>query len=158
MTIARCVFHSSLALIVSLALCQAGKAQIFNGDPQDAKEQPTVGGTPQMHQDAEVKQTAWPSIPLPKITMPSISMPDMSVITTPVKSGYYKMADGTRKAWEGTKEMFTFGKNEAPTRTAARTNTQSEPGIWERLTTPSTPKKDGPQTVGEWMAQPRLDH
>jgi hypothetical protein len=157
MTFARCKFHLSLAITVSLALCQAGEAQIFNGSPPTAEEQPTVGGTPQMRQDSEVKQTAWPSIPLPKISMPSISMPDMSAITAPVKSGYSKMATGTKKVWEGTKEMFTFGKNDAPTQTVARTSAQSEPGFWERLTSPA-PKKDGPQTVGEWMAQPRLDH
>lgn len=159
MTIALTAFRSSLALTLVFFVYQTATAQIFGGGSKPSEPSTTVGDAPQMHHDPEVKQSSWPSIPLPQITMPQISMPDMSMITTPVKSGYSKVASGTKKMWEGTKEMFTFGRDNSAAQTARRT-TQSEPGFWERLTSPASEKKkkDGPQTVGEWMAQPRIEH
>ncbi|QEG36629.1 hypothetical protein [Bythopirellula goksoeyrii] len=115
-----------------------------------------VGGTPQMYEDSEVRQTGWPSIPLPKITMPKVSMPDMSSITGPVKSGYQKVSTGTAKAWEGTKEMFTFGGEESPA-SSSRQSAQQKQGFWSKLFTAEPEPSSGPQTVGEWMSQPRLD-
>jgi hypothetical protein len=85
--------------------------------------------------------------------MPKISMPDMSVITTPVKAGYGKVADGTKKAWEGTKEIFTFGKDSS----ASTSQSQPKESMWKRMFSSEPDKNDGPQTVGEWMSQPRLD-
>jgi hypothetical protein len=82
-------------------------------------------------------------------------MPDMSVVTGPVKSGYSKVTTGTKKAWEGTKEMFTFGDNESSSQTAA--NAQPKEGFWSRMFSKEPEKPSGPQTVGEWMSQPRLD-
>lgn len=141
MTIARFVSHSSLVLICMIAFCANSHAQLLGGGGSTVKADPAV------------KQASWPSIPLPKITMPKVSMPDMSVVTTPVKAGYSKVAEGSKKAWEGTKEIFTFGNgNSAP---AARS--QPKESIWKRMFSSEPDKKDGPQTVGEWMAQPRLE-
>lgn len=144
MSITRWMSHSSLVVLVcTFAWCAI---QTLAGDPAFAQSGRA------MRADSEVKQTAWPSIPLPKITLPTVTMPDMSVITAPVKSGYGKVSEGTRRAWEGTKEMFTFGQgNSAP---AARS--QPQPSFWKRMFTSEPEKNDGPQTVGEWMAQPRL--
>jgi hypothetical protein len=148
MTIARYLSHSSLALIFALATGEISSAQIFN-----AGENSSASNHTSMKMDSEVKQSSWPSIPLPKITMPQVSMPDMSIITTPVKSGYDKVTAGTKKAWEGTKEIFTFGKGDsAPAR-----RSQPKASIWQRMFSTEPDKKDGPQTVGEWMAQPRLE-
>ena len=144
MTIARWIAHSSLVLICTVALSGDSGAQIFDGDQTQ--------GSGSVKVDPEVKQTGWPSIPLPKITMPTITMPDMSVITTPVKTSYGKVTDGTKKAWEGTKEIFTFGKGTA----TATAHSQPKEGFWKRMFSSEPEKNDGPQTVGEWMAQPRL--
>ena len=47
---------------------------------------------------------------MPKITMPKIEMPKMPADPlAPVKASARKVSDGTKKAWEGTKELFTFG-------------------------------------------------
>jgi hypothetical protein len=147
MTIARNISRSSLVIACMFAICAPGNAQIFSGGEKSSASSGSV------KIDPEVKQTAWPSIPLPKISMPKISMPDMSVITTPVKAGFGKVTDGTRKAWEGTKEIFTFGKGDS----AAATRSQPKESFWKRMFTSEPDKNDGPQTVGEWMAQPRLD-
>jgi hypothetical protein len=137
-----------VAVALTVVMSDFAAAQVFGGS--ENKTAP-----PALHQDSEVKQTAWPSIPMPKISMPKISMPDMSVVTGPVKSGYSKVTSGTKKAWEGTKEMFTFGDGESAQQTAAA----SEPkqGFWSRMFSKEEEKPSGPQTVGEWMSQPRLD-
>ncbi|MDZ4658643.1 MAG: hypothetical protein SH868_13790 [Bythopirellula sp.] len=150
MTIARHAFLSSITLTFILIACPTGAAQAIKAS---AGKNGAPGGAPQMHQDAAVKQAAWPSIPMPKITMPKISMPDMSAITAPVKSGYSKVTAGTKNAWEGTKEMLTFGKGDS----AAQAGSQPKQGFWSKLFPSEPAKPDGPQTVGEWMSQPRLD-
>ena len=96
MTIARHALLSSLTLSFLMVACQLSEAQVFKGN---SSQDGAPGGAPQMHQDPEVKQTAWPSIPMPKITMPKISMPDMSAITAPVKSGYSMVTAVTKIAW-----------------------------------------------------------
>jgi hypothetical protein len=55
-----------------------------------------------------------PKVTMPKLTMPKIEMPKMPEDPLmPFKAGARKVSDGTKKAWEGTKEIFTFGS--APT-------------------------------------------
>lgn len=134
--------HFSLILAFTSALCVPSNAQLLGG-----------GNNSNVKVDTEVKQTSWPSIPLPRITMPKIYMPDMSAITTPVKAGYGKVAEGTKKAWEGAKEIFTFGRDNS----TSAAQTQPKESIWKRMFSSEPEKNDGPQTVGEWMAQPRLD-
>ncbi len=139
--------------------CSLNDSQLAHAQPvrsQSPKAPQAVGGTPQMHQDSEVRQTGWPSIPLPKISMPKIWMPDFSPITRPVKSGYNKVTSGTKRAWEGTKEMFTFGGSESK-ETVSKQSSQQQPGFWSRMFASEPEQPSGPQTVGEWMAQPRLD-
>jgi hypothetical protein len=142
MNTARLLFHVTLLATFVFVPYTQSRAQLAGGSDSS-----------NLKVDSEVKQTAWPSIPLPKITMPKISMPDMSVITTPMKAGYGKVTEGTKKAWEGTKEIFTFGKGD----TAAVSHSQPKESIWKRMFSSEPDKNDGPQTVGEWMAQPRLD-
>ncbi|TWU24663.1 hypothetical protein [Bythopirellula polymerisocia] len=146
-------FLTMTSLGVALTLGQLAQAQILNSQPSGTHK--SVGGAPQMHQDSEVRQSSWPSIPLPKITMPKVSMPNMSSLTNPVKSGFQKVSSGTKKAWEGTKEMFTFGGEEAP---AAQNSSQEKQGFWSSIFSSEPEQPSGPQTVGEWMAQPRLEH
>lgn len=154
MTSSRFFATTPLALTFAFIFSQMVLAPLLYSQSTGVPE--AVGGTPQMYQDANVRQTAWPSIPLPKISMPKIWMPDMSPITGPVKSGFHKVSIGTKKAWEGTKEMFTFGGDES-TQAVSRQTAQQKPGFWSRMFSSKPDPSSGPQTVGEWMAQPRLD-
>ena len=149
MTFTRSVIGWVLVCTVSAAGIPKSDAQILGGEADAGSS--TQYSAPRM--DPDVKQTAWPSIPLPRVTMPKVTMPDMSLVTTPIKSGYSKVTAGTKKAWEGTKEIFTFGRGDS--QAAARP--QNNESIWKRMFTSEPDKKDGPQTVAEWMAQPRLE-
>jgi hypothetical protein len=98
-----------------------------------------------------------PKITMPKIEMPKIEMPKMPADPlAPVKSSARKVSDGTKKAWEGTKELFTFGGNKTadqPTdRVASRTD---QPSLWSRMFGGADEQQREPQTITDWMAQPR---
>ncbi len=133
--------------------------QVFSPiTPQPTAAVQQAGGTTAPSSGA-VEQTAWSGIPLPKITMPKltmpkVTMPNMESVTGPVKSGFGKVTSGTKKAWEGTKEMLSFGKGSSAT--SARTSGQTQPSFWRRLLVRES-KPQVPQTVGEFMSQPRLD-
>lgn len=147
-------FFTKASITFALVFCHMAQPTSLSAQSTGAPE--AVGGTPQMYEDSEVRQTGWPSIPLPKITMPKVSMPDMSSITGPVKSGYQKVSTGTARAWEGTKEMFTFGGEESSP-SGSRQSAQQKQGFWSKMFTSEPEPSSGPQTVGEWMSQPRLD-
>jgi hypothetical protein len=103
----------------------------------------------------------WGWLQMPKVTMPKITMPKMPADPlAPVKTSAKKVSDGTKKAWEGTKEIFTLGGG-GTTQTAARPSgsSKAQPSFWKRLFGGEQKKEpEGPQTVAEWMAQPRIDH
>lgn len=90
---------------------------------------------------AATTPTGWlsmPKITMPKLTMPKIEMPKLpSDPLAPFKAGARKVSDGAKKAWEGTREMFSFGG--------------------EKTAAAKKPTAEQPQTVAEFMAQPRLD-
>lgn len=111
----------------------------------------------------------WSGVKMPKITMPNISMPKVSMPSwpknedgiakspfSPISSGMSKISSGTKKAWQGTKEMFTIGGDEK-TRAAAARSEKPRNSVWDRLRGKPEPP-DGPQTVAEWMSQPRVNH
>jgi hypothetical protein len=82
---------------------------------------------------------------MPKLVMPA-----------PVKASARKVSDGTKRAWEGTKELFTFGQK--PEQPAARVASlpQEKPSIWKRMFG-GAEEPQQPQSVAEWMAQPRVE-
>jgi hypothetical protein len=99
----------------------------------------------------------WGWLKMPKITMPKIEMPKMPADPlAPVKTSARKVKEGSKKAWEGTKELFTFGGNKTaeqpPERLASRPD---QPSVWQRMFGGGEPEPEGPQTVADWMAQPR---
>jgi hypothetical protein len=101
--------------------------------------------------------SAWSWLKMPKITMPKIEMPKMPADPlAPVKTSARKIGDGTKRAWEGTKELFTFGGSktaEQPTeRLASRPD---QPSLWSRMFGGAEAEPEGPKTVADWMAQPR---
>jgi hypothetical protein len=89
--------------------------------------------------------------------MPKVSFPKMPADPfAPVKTSARKVSDGAKKAWEGTKEIFTFGNSkEQP---AARTASAKEaPSMWQRMFGGKKEEPEGPRTVAEWMAQKRVE-
>ena len=72
--------------------------------------------------------------------------------TEVVAGGVRKVADGTRQAWQGAKQMFTGRpRSKPPQRTAARTS------AWQRVFGPSN-EPHQPETIGEFMKQERIRH
>lgn len=102
-----------------------------------------------------------PTITMPKLTMPSITMPKMPADPlAPFRTSAKKVGDGARKAWEGTKELFTIGGGKKADEPAARVASNGEaPSAMQRLFGggKEEPVNEGPQTIGEWMSQPRVD-
>jgi hypothetical protein len=94
---------------------------------------------------------------MPKITMPKIEMPKMPADPlAPVKASARKIGDGSRKAWEGTKELFTFGGGKTPSQPTERVASRpDQPSLWSRMFGGAEPQQREPQTVADWMAQPR---
>ena len=108
--------------------------------------------------EKDASESPWGWVRMPKITMPKVEMPKLPADPlAPIKSSARKVSDGTKRAWEGTKEMFTFGATKAPSQPVARTASRSEPpSLWQRMFGASE-EPQPPQTVAEWMNQPRLD-
>ena len=161
--------------LLPMVLPAQATAQLLNPPSGDAaKETAKSGGvaTAQLAQEktSGVKQTNWYSVPMPKITMPKIEIPrfhmpsfgssgsessvDKPSMFAPLTAGAHKIGVGSKKAWEGTKEMFRFGRGGA-SQQATQASLRKKPSLWERMFTPKEP--EGPRTVAEWMAQPRLD-
>jgi len=103
-----------------------------------------------------------PTVTMPKLTMPKITMPKMPADPmAPFRTSAKKVGDGAKKAWEGTKELFTFGGGKEAERPAARVASNGEaPSAMQRLFgggAKEEPVDEGPRTIGEWMSQPRVD-
>ncbi|MEM8944514.1 MAG: hypothetical protein AAGD11_04960 [Planctomycetota bacterium] len=149
----------AIAAVLSTSLASSSAAQVFNAPiPQsNPAVQPAVGPAPST---GAVEQTGWgipmPKITMPKVTMPKLTMPNMDSVTAPIKSGFGKVSAGSKKAWEGAKEMLTFGDKGANKETVNRATAPKQPSLWQKLTTRKT-EPQVPQTVGEFMSQPRLD-
>jgi hypothetical protein len=102
----------------------------------------------------------WSWLKLPTVTMPKLTMPKMPADPlAPIKVSARKVGDGTKKAWEGTKEIFTFGGSKAEQPTARIASAEKPPSMWQRMFGGNEKENEpqGPSTVAEWMAQPRVE-
>lgn len=93
---------------------------------------------------------SWGWLPLPKVTMPKVEMPSMQTVTAPFKASYRKVTDGSKKAWEGTKELFQMGTGGASEPTE-RVASREQPSLWQRMFGGAPEEDQGPQTIGEFM-------
>jgi hypothetical protein len=141
-------FLRSLAFL-AVVFCMPGAALA-----QVAPMQPTPPGGAMAPAESE---SAWGWLKMPRITMPKIEMPKMPADPlAPIKTSARKVGDGTKKAWEGTKELFTFGQKKSATPSGERLASNPEqPSVWKRMFGGGEPEPEGPQTVADWMAQPR---
>ena len=173
------ITRAILALVLSWCLT-LGSTQLLRGQIIKEPLPDSTGGVQQANaeigsgaQSGLIQQVGWPSIPLPKVTLPQITMPKVTMpklpplwpssgddqspaLLSPFVSGFKKVSEGTRKAWEGTIELFSVGSGKGTSNSAARNASPSQPSLWQRLVSPA-PEHDGPQTVGEFMSQKRLD-
>lgn len=163
LAIVTCLVFAAQATVVA--------AQVGNSPLPSSTDgvQPAVGNAEAGAEDAGILPASWPTIPMPTITMPKLSMPKVSwpkwptnadgiAVSpfAPISAGASKVSAGTKKAWEGTKEIFGFGTHEEMTQPHPPTAAQQQPSFWQRLTR-QEPQPTGPQTVAEWMSQPRLN-
>jgi hypothetical protein len=101
----------------------------------------------------------WGWIKRPSFSMPKVSFPKMPADPlAPIKTSARKVGDGAKKAWEGTKEIFTLGGSKKNDEPASRVASAGEaPSVWDRMFGGADKKNEGPATVGEWMSQPRVE-
>ncbi|WP_428306105.1 hypothetical protein [Lacipirellula sp.] len=107
----------------------------------------------------EESASPWGWMKMPTMTMPKISWPKMPADPlAPIKSSAKKVSDGGKKAWEGTKEIFTGGKSDEQPATRVA-DASASPSWWERMTGGGEKKQEpeGPATINEWMAQKRVE-
>jgi hypothetical protein len=141
-----------LAIGIASAMFAANMAQLAKA--QTAPSQAAASDiTP-----TEETGGAWSWIKKPSFTMPKVAFPKMPADPlAPIKNSAKKVGDGTKKAWEGTKEMFSFGgskQEDAGTRVASA---GEAPSMWQRMFGQEEKKDEGPATVGEWMNQKRVE-
>jgi hypothetical protein len=139
----------TLGVLATLAAARPAAGQSV-GDPQTAVDPAATDVTP-------TPTSPWSWIRLPKITMPKIEMPKMPADPfAPIKTSARKVSDGTKRAWEGTKELFTFGGAKSADQPVARTASAAEPpSMWQRMFGGADEKSREPQTVAEFINQPR---
>jgi len=168
----RVVLTLVLFLAVHWASTPLGFAQIIDAPSGNAVTQATGDFS-----DAEladgVEQVAWPNIAWPKVTLPKLTMPtimlpklpplwpssaegDSPALLSPFVAGYAKVSTGFKKAWEGTLDLFSVFQKRETSAPAARSASKPRSSFWQRLTTRKQESKV-PQTVGEFMSQPRLN-
>ena len=150
MKVERLLAIGIVAVVMALGWTQFARAQSGQGGTGASDITPTE----------EPAASPWGWLKMPTITMPKISMPKMPADPlAPIKTSARKVGDGTKRAWEGTKEIFTFGgskKDESATRVAS--NGES-PSMMQRMFGGGEEEKkpEGPATVGEWMSQSRVE-
>lgn len=149
-----------LAAVAVWALCgQGASGQTAGGatasDITPTEERPSANASP-------LGWIKMPTITMPKVTMPKITMPKMPADPlAPFRTSARKVSDGAKKAWEGTKELFTFGGSQKAQGPGTRVAANGEaPSAMQRLFGggKEEPVDEGPRTIAEWMSQPRVDN
>lgn len=144
-------FTAALLLLSPIAYGQTAAAPLSGSEAT----------MPTSTSEDEASSGGWGWIPLPKITWPRVPMPKIEVpkmpesTFAPVRASAKKISGGAKKAWEGTKELFSFATVDA-TKDASQTRVASrpEPSFWQRLKG-GEPEPEGPSTIGEFMAGER---
>jgi hypothetical protein len=148
MNVARLLMIGTAFAVLAMSMTQLANAQgaPAQGAASDITPTEETGGGP------------WSWVKKPSFSMPKVSFPKMPADPlAPIKTSAKKVGDGTKKAWEGAKEMFTFGgSEEEPAGTRVATAGEA-PSMWQRMFGKEEKKDEGPATVGEWMNQKRVE-
>lgn len=73
-----------------------------------------------------------------------------------VTTGASRVGQSTKGAWRKTVDVLTPGSSSTPPEQPRVAQRDSQPSLWNRMFSPGPPKKEGPQTVTEWMGQDRI--
>ena len=141
---------NKLALLLALGLVPVvAQAQVASS--------PGIGPTTAVTPTTETSPFGW--LPMPKITMPKLTMPKVEMPKLPenafgpMKESAGKVMSGTKKAWQGTKELFSFGSGSSKD-TNPRVASREKPSAWSQLFKgPEEPQP--PRTIGEFMSGER---
>jgi hypothetical protein len=137
-----------------------GVASVIIASPLRAAQTPPGTPADDITPTAEQSQSPWGWLKMPTITMPKITMPKMPADPlAPIKNSARKVGEGGKKAGEGTKEIFTFGGSKAEPQAPRVASAKEPPSMWKRMFGGAKEEKkpEGPATVAEWMAQPRVE-
>ncbi|MAT69478.1 MAG: hypothetical protein CMJ58_08115 [Planctomycetaceae bacterium] len=144
--------------VVAAAVLAAASAQgqIINESLSGSNAvQPGVTPTPTA-EESSGGPLSWmvPKVTLPKISMPKIEMPKMPTnALAPVKASAAKVKDGAKKAWEGTKEILSFGRNKQPD---ARVASRDQPSLLQRMFISEEPEtRTSTNPLTDFVNQPR---
>lgn len=143
-------FTRILAVAITLlALSQTVQAQNVSAGGATSASSP-VTPTP------ESERWGWlpkPKITMPQVTMPKIEMPKFEMpklpegTFAPVKASAGKVVDGSKKAWQGAKEILSFGQSKE---TSPRVASRAEPSAWDKVFG-AKQEPQPPRTIGEFM-------
>jgi hypothetical protein len=130
-----------------------------SGPVATAQPSPVGRGASDITPTEEPAAGPWGWLKMPKVTMPKVSFPKMPADPlAPIKTSARKVGDGTKKAWEGTKEIFTFGGSKTEQPAARVASAEKSPSMWKRMFGGGKEEQpEGPSTITEWMAQPRVE-
>jgi hypothetical protein len=73
-----------------------------------------------------------------------------------VTDGASRVGESTKSAWRKTVDIVTPGSPAEPAERTRVAQRDTEPSLWSRVFSPGAEKKEGPQTVTEWMGQERI--
>jgi hypothetical protein len=165
MTISRRCVAVAESLLAAAGQAVAVNAQVISAPAPTSGEgvQTAVANVETGKEQGGFLPVSWPSVSLPQISMPKIGMPkwptnaDGSAVSpmAPIAAGASKVSAGARKAWEGAKEMFSFGSSEETSKSSTFAKPAAELSFWQRMTGKQA-ESEGPQTVAEFMSQPRI--
>ncbi|MEM9354296.1 MAG: hypothetical protein AAGA92_14915 [Planctomycetota bacterium] len=156
------------AIVCSMAGLTSATGQVLSSSGDAAPEAEQTMPSSDAVEKAVAKEekrgglikVSWPSIPAPKITFPEFKPPKISFpwsgedgasFFAPIEAGARKIGEGTKQAWNGFKGIVSPG----PKTKSPQARSRPKEPFWQRLFTPKQEPR-GPQTVGEWMSQPRL--
>jgi len=172
MTISQRIVALTVCLLFAVGQTTFADGQVINASSPAAAEgiQTMAGNAESGEEQGGFLPVSWQSVSLPKVPMPKFSMPkitlpkwptnsDGSAVSpmAPIAAGANKVSEGTKKVWEGTKEMFSFGSGEVNQQGTLPAKPPAKPSLWQRMMG-SEPEPQGPQTVAEFMSQPRVGH
>ncbi|QDT00142.1 hypothetical protein [Adhaeretor mobilis] len=113
-----------------------------------------VTPTPEASPLGWMPKLTMPKIEMPKITMPKMEMPKLPENAFgPVKESAGKVVSGTKKAWQGAKEILSFGSGGGK-ETNPQIASREQPSAWNQLFK-GQEEPQPPRTIGEFMAGER---
>lgn len=137
--------------------------------PSDSLEEPE----PRWMFSSPFAKVSWPRLQMPELPKPALpaspwaSKPEAGPnrnswaepeVVAPQPSPMRRFGQRTRAAWDKTVDALTPGDQSQSNDPSSRVARRDEPSMWSRMFGSNEPKKkEGSQTIGEFIAQDRVD-